>query len=268
MSQLEIFASRLEAYSERYAAYRRRGVSEEISPQEDMLEPDADGALSHYFQVGRDAIRVILGALLTSGRDVPARILDMPCGFGRVTRHLGAFFPESEIVACDLYPDRVRFCEQVFGVEGVLSEEELSRLDLGGPFDLIWCGSLLTHLPERLFQDCLQLFIRSLSATGIAVVTLHGRYSVFVQHNRWEYMPPGRFAKAERGFAKSGFGYADYEMGKAFDRQRQYGISLTAPSYLTDLLEKEEGIRLLGYSERDWDDHQDVVVFGPPPLST
>ena len=27
-----------------------------------------------------------------------------------------------------------------------------------------------------------------------------------------------------------------------------------------------DGVRILGYRERAWDDHQDVLVFGKPPI--
>ena len=49
-----------------------------------------------------DILMQFVAALTDNLRDVPGSILDFPCGSGRVTRHLRAFFPDSRLVACDL----------------------------------------------------------------------------------------------------------------------------------------------------------------------
>ncbi len=130
-------------------------------------------------------------------------------------------------------------------------------------FDLIWCGSLLTHLPEEKFRDALRLFSRSLAPGGIAVVTTHGRYSPWF--GRENYLPGPRFVVAERSFYRRGFGYIDYseEPGPGTGN---YGITLSAPSYVVDALEEDLSIRIVSFTERGWNDHQDVVVFTKKPI--
>ena len=47
-----------------------------------------------------------------------------------------------------------------------------------------------------------------------------------------------------------------------FPDQEQYGIALTKPSWLMRGLENMAKIRILSFTERELDGHQDVVVFG------
>ena len=74
-----------------------------------------------------------------------SEILDLPCGHGRVMRWLRATFPKASLTACDIDGDGVSFCAETFGARPALSSTDPEDLVLG-TFDLIWCGSLLTHL--------------------------------------------------------------------------------------------------------------------------
>ena len=62
-----------------------------------------------YFINGRTAIEVILSAMLAAGRTEFATVLDLPCGGGRVTRHLRALFPESEVYVSDIVEEKQRW---------------------------------------------------------------------------------------------------------------------------------------------------------------
>ena len=106
-------------------------------------------------------------------------------------------------------------------------------------------------MPEPLFLKAFNLFSRSLAPDGVALITFQGRHAPFIQ----------KFAVAEAKFRKSGFGYADYNMRSVYNEQKDYGISLSAPSYVARLLENDESIQIHGMMERRWDSCQDVVVF-------
>lgn len=253
-------------YSRLYADYCSTGVMRVL----DASDKEFSGSEEHYFDVGADAIRIITSSLITNLRDVPATILDFPCGSGRVTRHLKAFFVNSEITACDLYTYHVDFCRDTFNVNGVYSKANLDEVDFGKKFDLIFCGSLVTHLPEPQFISAMNLITRSLSETGLAIITLHGRHSIFIQYYKWKYIADDQFSIAQREFESRGFGYVDYDRNfllQSFDKQDRYGITLLSPAYFAHSIEKDEGVRLLGYQERGWDNHQDVAVIGKPPLN-
>jgi SAM-dependent methyltransferase len=227
-----------------------------------------ESAKAHYFEIGGDAIRLIVSELIRGIRKVPQTILDFPCGAGRVTRHLRAFFPDSRVFACDLYDQHVNFCVSELGAEGIMSKENFDELDFGLRFDLIFCGSLLSHLPGELFRPALRLLSRSLTAQGIAIVTLLGRHAEYAQKHKWKYLEDDLFATAAATVVQTGYGFVDYNQAirSKFDRQARYGITLSRPHWVLKLVEDEQ-IRVLGFAERGWDNHQDVLVIGKPPIN-
>lgn len=258
-----------QVYREAYEAYRARGVDRTLDPGDKEFAGAEPWQQAHYFDVGADALRLIVSALQSNGRPSPSRILDFPSGSGRVTRHLRAYFPQSSITACDLYPEHIAFCAQQFAAEPKLSRERLDEVSFDAPFDLIFCGSLLTHLPQSGVEAALRLMARSLTPQGIAVVTFQGRHSDHIQRHKWKYLDDPLYAQAERAVRGHGFGYVDYEgsFRALFAGQARYGVTLVRPHWVMHALEGREDIRILGYAERAWDDHQDVLVFGRPGIN-
>jgi SAM-dependent methyltransferase len=253
-------------YARAYMLYRARGVDPELNPSDRECLDRGDGVLQHYMDVGEDALRLIVAALISAGRPFPKRILDFPSGSGRVTRHLRAFFPDAEIWASDIHADHLAFCAGRFEVNTRMSCQDFSELDFDGEFDLIFCGSLLTHLTERDAKAALALIQRTLGPSGIALVTFHGRHSSYVQRQEWKYVDDDSFQIAESEAVSAGFGFVGYRGAAAEPQGNQvsYGISLIKPHWPIAYLEADSSVRILGYSERAWDDHQDVLVFGHP----
>lgn len=256
-------------YAEAFAAYRKRGVDQTLDPN-DKEWPDNDpGRVEHYFRVGADALRLIVASLLAHLREPPRRILDFASGSGRVTRHLSALFPDAEIWVCDIAQAHIDFCAKQFGAKPKKSQDNLRELAFETDFDLVFCGSLLTHLSMEGALGALGAIIRALSPTGIALVTLQGRHSMFIQRHRWKYIEDKLFAIAERDAQRAGFGFVDYEgeFRARFPNRTPYGIALVRPSWITRHIEMSPVVRLLGYTERAWDGHQDLLVFGRPPVN-
>jgi hypothetical protein len=265
-NKLHRFFELQRVYASLYESYVARGVNRALDPNDKENRFEEEWCIEHYFSVGADALRIVVTALAYDLREPPRTILDFPSGSGRVTRHLRAFFPEAHIAACDLYGSHVDFCIREFGAKGILSKENFDELHFGLQFDLIFCGSLLTHLPEDLFRSALRLISRSLSDRGVAVITLHGRYSEFYQQHKDKYLADDRFAVARSAFTETGFGYVDYAhpLRTTFARQTRYGISLARPHWILKLLEPDCAMRVLSYAERAWDNHHDVLVIGKP----
>ena len=262
------FGKSLESIAEIWAKYREHEVSDVISPLDDMAHPDWDKDRSHYRSVGINAIEIVLGALLSCRKINVDTILDMPCGFGRVTRHFPKAFPNARLYACDLYDDRIRFCAEELGAIPIKSNQDFKKVTFPEKFDLIWCGSLLTHLPEPEFKDALQLFADSLADGGIAIVTTLGRASPFIQREVFEYLHKDIYdsSRIESVFRSEGFGYADYNWSSLFFEQDQYGIAFISPSFVLKSLEGNSNITVRGFSERGWDDQQDYVVIQKAPI--
>ena len=256
-------------YVEAYEAYRALGVDQTLDEADKEFAGSEAWQRQHYFHVGADALRLIVANLVANRRPLPSRILDFPSGSGRVTRHLSAFFPQSEITVCDLYESHVAFSAQQFAAVPQLSCENLDDVSFDGLFDLIFCGSLLTHLPQKGADAALRLIARSLSPQGIALVTFQGRHSDYIQKHKWKYLADRLYARAERAVRRRGFGYVDYEgsFRALFAAQARYGVALVRPHWVMRALEGREDIRILSYAERAWDDHQDVLVFGRPGIN-
>src|SRR5262245_51367972 len=105
------------------------------------------GTGRHYLSIGISSNRAINSVLAHAPHQVQT-ILDLPRGYGRRLRFLKARFPHATICACDIQPEAVEFCRRAFDVEAVVSSKDFDKVSLPGLFDLIWSGSLLTHLDD------------------------------------------------------------------------------------------------------------------------
>jgi SAM-dependent methyltransferase len=237
-----------------------------------------------YFSVGESGLRVIELALRMSLLPEVTSILDLPCGHGRVGRFLRAAFPKAKMYFCDLDRSGVDFCVKTFGGIGVQSQLELTDVVLP-TVDVIWVGSLFTHVDISRTQRWLIYLANHLNPYGVLVATFHGQWSVEFQKKHpmidvesWNAIlnsykntgfgyAPYRITRTKRwliylaknlkSYKNTGFGYTPYrelDMG-------DYGISLTRPGVVCDLVSAIPGVRLAGYMERGWADNHDVVII-------
>lgn len=218
-----------------------------ISPSELMFFRDEE----HYFAVGESAIEVIERCLKAAQKPEHEikKILDLPCGHGRVLRYLKAMFPEADLTACDLLTDGVDFCATQFGATPIYSKTNPREIGLPrDTYDLIWVGSLLTHLDKGLFTAFLKVLTESLSQNGILVFTTHGRYTYHELRCR------RHFYSVIHQYESTGFGWADSTPASG------YGVALSSTSWVMNQIEKLPETRVAFFSERAWDAHQDVFA--------
>jgi hypothetical protein len=257
-------------YANFYDGYLARGLNRSINPDDRENSLDEPWKIFHYFNTGADALRIIVDGLIQGLYNPPETILDFPSGSGRVLRHLKSYFPAAQITACDLYDFHFEFCAACFEVEGFKSKDNFNDINFGKTFDLIFSGSLLTHLPADQFIAALRLISRSLSDRGMAVVTLHGRHIEYLHKHRWQFIEPKLFAIAEASIPRKGFGYVDYNaslLKSWWYNQKRYGVTLSRPHWTLKQLEADYGIRILSYAERAWDNTQDVLIFCKPGVN-
>ena len=226
-------------------------IDRTIAPGDEMY----CDSMERYLHVAYSGLSCIGLGLAAASASEPRSILDLPCGYGRMLRLLQGVFPDAQITAADLNRTAVDFCVSQFGVEGIYSETEPSQIPLGGrTFDLIWCGSLLTHLDADRWAGFLDLFCQRLNPGGVAVFTTHGQITgEWLESGRLMYglerAPADQVLAAHRA---SGFGYANYAWSS------DYGVSLSAASWVIDRIAQVPGWRLVAWLPRAWDDHQDV----------
>lgn len=214
-----------------------------------------DGA--HYFKVGLSAVRAIDEVLKRAELKEVRSVLDMPCGYGRVLRFLTLRFPQAQVTACEIDREAVDFCVREFGAKPFRSIADFDALDLGSRFDLIWCGSLATHLDDEKIRALLRLFSRHLSRGGLLIFTTHGDPVARDMPKRiLDYgLTDEQTARITSEYERTGFAYTDYP-----DREN-YGISLTSPAWVREQARRVGNLREVCFAERGWDFHQDVYGF-------
>jgi SAM-dependent methyltransferase len=230
------------------------GVDQEIVEDEDeMFKP---GRRDLYFEMGAAALRAIRVALLAAGVEQPRRILDFPCGHGRVMRMLRAEFPDAELTGGDLNADGVAFCARKFGATPVQSGLRAEEVQIDGRFDLVWCGSLLTHLDRDRYEGFFSLLANAVDVGGVLVFTAFGRHAANRIRRREALYGLGDEGarKILSEFDRDGFGYSDYE------GQTLSGMTLTSPSFVCDRIAGVPSLQLVGYTEQGWHGHQDVIA--------
>lgn len=211
-----------------------------------------------YLSLGRQALSQVDDALAEAGRharDVE-RVLDLGCGHGRVLRHLRRRFPDADLVACDVDAEAVGFCAGEFGARPLQSSPSLRDVAFE-TYDLVWAGSLVTHLPLQGWQDFADALGRVLRPGGIAVFTAHGPACL----ERLEDYAPGlgeERAALERALADDGFGYRRYRHYGSGD---DYGVAFHTPGFVSDGIRAAGGgVRVVKHMAAGWSGHQDVYV--------
>lgn len=242
--------------------YPFKNVVDLVSHSDTMMAGD-DGA--HYLAVGLSALENISGALRERGDLTPTSILDMPCGHGRVTRALRAAFRDAELYVCDIDADGVDFCAEAFRAHQLYSQPDFRAMDFGRKFDLIWVGSLITHLPPDVTGAFVDFTLRHLSDRGVAIMSSHGAFVAgrilcgLLQGGEAYGTPNAAGWRMLDDYFNLGFGYADYPN---IDLSKQnYGVSLATRRWLIASIEHFGG-EVVFYKDHAWDRHHDVVAFG------
>jgi SAM-dependent methyltransferase len=228
-------------------------VLQDVSPSDEMYPGDPD----HYFGYGQWALRCIRLAAMTARQDGFLAILDFPSGHGRVLRTLKAAFPNARLTACDIDRDAVDYCAETFGAEPVYSQHDPAEIEFHGDFDLIWCGSLFTHLDESRWAGFFELFHRVLRPYGIFLFTTAGRFSAEkLRRKPLGFEDPGFLPR----FDERGFSYTEYPSAtKERINIPTYGQSISSLCWVIRFLEEQGLFNILLATETGWGE-MDVIA--------
>jgi SAM-dependent methyltransferase len=260
MTQSDIAQDAQQVEVKRITAERSRlEILTETPPHDPMLR----GGVDHYLRSGTSALECIDLAIAAAGKEGIESVLDLPCGYGRQLRTLKAAFPDASFTACDVDREAVDFCARVFGATPVYSTEDPGEIELDGQgtFDLIWSGSLLTHLRQEAWGPFFRFFESALAPGGILVFTVHGRYAVEqLRARNFQYaLSEDAIVALLEDYDGDGFGYVESESAYSAGITGSYGISMSSPAWVCGQLTEIPGLRLLTYAEAGWHDHHDAV---------
>ncbi len=223
----------------------------EIHPRDDMYtvmvghadyRPHTLGF--YYFKSGFDVLITLEHLLTCAGRkwEDLGRVLEFACGYGRFTRFLAQVVEPSRVVSADILEDAPDWVTRHFGVQGRLSATEPAALELGDRFDLIFVGSLFSHLPRARFEAWLARLLELLTPDGLLVFSTHGE------------------ALLESGAAPDGFTFQGHSESDVLDPD-EYGSTFVRPE-LVERLARERHATAVYHRERELWNFQDLFAVG------
>ncbi len=235
------------------------GIPGRIHFNDFMFTEVSNEEIASYRERALNVLTLIEASLAAAGRtfDDVERWLDFGCGYGRVIRFLAGRVPPERIYAGDVVKEGVDFCASEFDVHPIYSDPDLSTVHLG-LFDFIYAVSVLTHLDARNSVAFLRLLGDSLNPGGIALITIHGRWSLEHPETYGDEYAAMRAVIANE-VDTNGMCFLPYR----YLRSDDYGIAWHAREYVERSMRSLHAgrVRPLLFEARGLDGHQDVLVF-------
>lgn len=238
----------------------------QIHQNDDMFVGD----LHHYERVGREFCGFVRDAGEIAGFNSP-KILELPCGYGRCTRHIADHFDRGAILVADVLPSAVDFCVKTFGVRGSTIKEPINEF-LNIPddyFDIAAMGSLITHMSEQNAHIILKNYMRKLRRGGIAVITTTGQKAFELLKSRvWfnDQIHENDKLKLEDAYSAGRYGFINYLQSHTFEKKTvdyigpAYGMSMIPHQWIAATM-NSLGCEIKKLDIGGWDNHQDVYYI-------
>jgi SAM-dependent methyltransferase len=244
--------------AEMWASYKSRAVDHTFHPDDHMMAHharDFGSGVEPYLRVGESGARVVFSALANAKTEKVGRVLDFGCGHGRVARHLRAMFPDAELNFADVDPTCVEFCSGQFNGRGVVTGPDFGLLELPRGMDVIFVGSVFTHIDHERMKVLFDRLFESLASGGALIATFRGpRAAVVTKGNP---LQAKAYAPLLEMYAERGVAYQSYNRPELGD----WGISQLTVEAIVGLGTRHGEARLIGYSECGWANSQDVAVW-------
>ncbi len=226
------------------------------------------GSTEHYESVGTQMADFVSQAAALAGAQSPV-CLELPCGYGRVTRHLASRFDPQRIHVADIMVPAVEFCAEEFGVNAYPITDPVYEFNNVPDdfFDVAALGSLITHLSGHNARTVMKYFLQKLKRGGVAVVTTHGERSREILGSVDCYQV-GDAARTHllSSYDAGQYGFVNYMPDHSLEAKTvdyigdSYGIALIPHQWVTDVC-RENNVEILEYRRGGWDNHQDVFFI-------
>jgi SAM-dependent methyltransferase len=248
---------RFDKISAAWANYRNGQVATAIHPEDHMMNTSVK--LDDYEIVGESGLQVVLSALAISRKQTVYRIMDFGCGHGRVARYLRAAFPKAEMWCSDIDPDAVAFCAKTFNAHGVQSTSNFNDLKLPSGLDLIWVGSVFTHLDMARVEVLFDKLYGALGRGGLLIATFHGQY--YYEMTKKDPKKAISHAEVLRQFEEKGHGYMPYAQKTSQVGMNDWGVSATRFDHVFRLGQRHQGAQMAMFAEQAWANFHDVAAW-------
>ncbi len=243
-----------------WRARRLPGVPGRVHHRDTMLQDDTPEGIRLYLRAASSAVDNLAAALDRAGKtfDDVVSCLDFGCGYGRVLRLLRQRIPPQRITGCDVDPRGVGFCAAEFGVRPLLSRWRPAEIRLGS-YDLVWSGSVFTHLEAAAGDALFAGLAESLLPGGLLVFSIHGQYSLDGLEHFYGGAWAGEAGEIRREVAERGVSFRPYDA--SFGRfPIPYGMTWHAREHFEEQA-AERSLEPILWQPRGWDLHHDVLAF-------
>jgi SAM-dependent methyltransferase len=227
----------------------------DIAPNDWMMP--SNRSPEWYYQRGFDALQVIAFECHRA-RLAPSSILDFGCGHGAVARMLKAFFHTATIIGQDVNPEWLRWCEDHLSIHTVLSASKISDVEMpANAFDLIWAGSVFSHIPEDSARHLLLEFRKALTEKGLVIFSSAGQlmrnaYRPGAMHNLSDEV----ILRMARDFDLGAYAFGAYDTSL----YENWGHSLVPWNWFASR-SREFDMPMCAFLEAGWGSVQDIYAL-------
>ena len=211
---------------------------------------DVDQSLKVYFSLGDNTARQIHEIAVSGNASILEKggnLLDFGAGYGRVSRFFPRYFGEKvSYYASEIKEEAMRFHEEQLGYRGIVHGPHADSFKSDRKFDLIFVGSVFTHLPQRMTEEWLSKLADHLSESGFLIFTTHNIRTYNISQTKDFHFDPGS--------EDSSFDAVE----DSLENQSEYGTS-----YVSDeLIRKWMDDRGLGFEiqPRAFGGTQDLII--------
>lgn len=131
-----------------------------------------------FLELGGKGFKALTETLQRAGiaAGQAGRVLDFGCGVGRVLRHW-AGCTGAELFGTDYQDEAIGWCRENLPFAQVRTNTLAPVLDYpDGYFNVVYCLSVFTHLPEDMQADWFAELVRILAPGGVIYFTAHGKH--------------------------------------------------------------------------------------------
>ena len=125
-------------------------------------------------------------------------------------------FPTAEMYFVDIEEDGVAFCAERFKGVPIRSTQDLTKLDLPRGMDLIWVGSVFTHLDYARMEILFDALFECLGLGGILIATFRGRRMYDITKSKPDQAALYKLMLSQ--YEMDGVGYQSYGRPELGDR--------------------------------------------------